>query len=124
MSITLNPAFRYRMPIVFGPAPGPRQKPGGGMWTLEETGRMNAEWMAVTYRTDPEKLDALLPPGMALRESPWLQSPAPGSRISTGSPGVATASSSSTFRPPIAARRKHSRAHSVRCCGRVHPMPS
>ncbi|MCM2438920.1 acetoacetate decarboxylase family protein [Agrobacterium vitis] len=72
MSFTLNPAFRYRMPLSFGPAPGPRQKPGGGMWAAEETGRMNAEWMAVTYRTLPEKLEALLPPGMELRGEPLV----------------------------------------------------
>lgn len=72
MGITLNPAFRYRMPVVFGPAPGPRQRPGGGMWTPEETGRMNAEWMAVTYRTNPKKLEAILPPGMSLRGEPLV----------------------------------------------------
>jgi hypothetical protein len=70
MSITLDPKFRYRMPVVFGPAPGPRQRPGGGMWLPEETGRMNATWMAVSFRTDPAKLEAILPPGMSLRGEP------------------------------------------------------
>lgn len=72
MGITLDPNFRYRMPVVFGPAPGPRQRPGGGMWLPEETGKMNATWMAVTYRTDPEKLAAILPPGMSLRKDPLV----------------------------------------------------
>lgn len=72
MGFTPNPDHRYRMPVVFGPAVGPRQRPGGGMWSLEETGTMNAEWMAITYRTDPEKLAALLPPGMSLRGEPLL----------------------------------------------------
>jgi hypothetical protein len=72
MPIRFNPEFRYRMPVVFGPAPGPRQRPGGGMWQPEETGRMNAEWLAVTYRTDPAKLEAILPPGMSLRGEPLV----------------------------------------------------
>ncbi|MCA0850528.1 acetoacetate decarboxylase family protein [Salipiger thiooxidans] len=67
-----DPTHRYRMPTVFGPAVGPRQKPGGGMWMPEETGTMNAEWMAITYRTDAERLERLLPPGMALRGEPVL----------------------------------------------------
>ncbi|MGV2072939.1 hypothetical protein ACQZ4Z_19480 [Agrobacterium vitis] len=62
MGFKFNQEFRYRMPTVFGPAVGPRQKPGGGMWALEETGTMNAEWMAITYRTSADKLEALLPP--------------------------------------------------------------
>lgn len=72
MGITLNPEFRYRMPVVFGPAPGPRQRPDGGMWRPEDTGTMNAEWMAVTFRTNPAKLEAILPPGMTLRGEPLV----------------------------------------------------
>ncbi|MFG1377454.1 acetoacetate decarboxylase family protein [Xanthobacter autotrophicus] len=70
MTFKMQSGFRYRMPVVFGPAPGPRQKPGGGMWLPEETGRMNSEWMAITYRTSREKLEALLPPGFELRGEP------------------------------------------------------
>lgn len=72
MGFKFNQEFRYRMPTVFGPAVGPRQKPGGGMWALEETGTMNAEWMAITYRTSADKLEALLPPGMSLRGEPLI----------------------------------------------------
>jgi len=36
------------------------------MWTAEEAGRITAEWMKVGYRTDPAKLDKLLPPGFSL----------------------------------------------------------
>lgn len=72
MSFEFSPNCRYRMPVVFGPAPGPRQRPGGGMWTPEETGRMRSQWMAVTYRTDAAKLEALLPPGFSLRGEPLL----------------------------------------------------
>lgn len=70
MTFKMESGFRYRMPTVFGPAPGPRQKPGGGMWQPEETGRMNSEWMNVTYRTEREKLEAILPPGFDLRGEP------------------------------------------------------
>lgn len=72
MSFKIDPRFRYRMPVVFGPAPGPRQKPGGGMWTPEEAGRMNSEWLSVTYRTDRAKLEALLPAGFSLRGEPAI----------------------------------------------------
>lgn len=72
MTFTFDPQFRYRMPVVFGPAPGPRQKPGGGAWTAEETGRMSAEWMAITHRTDRARLEALLPPGFTLRGEPLV----------------------------------------------------
>jgi acetoacetate decarboxylase len=42
------------------------------MWRPEETGTMRAEWMRVAYRTDPEKLERLLPPGFSLRGEPVL----------------------------------------------------
>jgi len=70
MTFLPNPASRYRMPIMFGPAPGPRQHPDGRMWTVEEAGRMNAHWLKVGYRTDPAKLERLLPPGFTLRGEP------------------------------------------------------
>lgn len=63
---------RYRMPIVFGPAPGPRQHPEGRMWTREETGIMSAEWMAVKCLSERAALEALLPPGFSLRGEPVL----------------------------------------------------
>jgi hypothetical protein len=63
---------RYRMPVVFGPAPGPRQKADGTPWTVEETGTMRAEWMTVTYRTDRSKLESRLPPGFSLRGEPLV----------------------------------------------------
>ncbi|HWI85916.1 MAG TPA: acetoacetate decarboxylase family protein [Sphingomonas sp.] len=70
MTFKLDPASRYRMPIMFGPAPGPRQHPDGRMWTAEEAGRMNAHWMKLGYRTNPAKLARLLPPGFSLRGEP------------------------------------------------------
>jgi hypothetical protein len=70
MSFEFKPGARYRMPVVFGPAPGPRQHPEGRMWTREEAGDMNSEWMKVGYRTDPAALEKLLPPGFSLRGEP------------------------------------------------------
>ncbi|WP_321889123.1 acetoacetate decarboxylase family protein [Paraburkholderia bannensis] len=70
MTIELKPGVRYRMPIVFGPAPGPRQKPDGTIWTPEETGMMRAQWMTVSYRTERKSLERILPPGFALRGEP------------------------------------------------------
>lgn len=70
MTFHPEPGVRYRMPIVFGPAPGPRQKADGTPWTAEEAGTMNAEWMAVRYMTDRAALEAILPPGFSLRGEP------------------------------------------------------
>lgn len=70
MSFIPNSGSRYRMPIMFGPAPGPRQHSEGRMWTAEEAGRMTAQWMKVSYRTDPAKLEKLLPEGFSLRGDP------------------------------------------------------
>ena len=67
MPATMKPNVRYRMPTVFGPAPGPRQKADGTPWKVEETGTMNCTWFAVTYRAERTALEALLPPGFALR---------------------------------------------------------
>ncbi|MCP1120383.1 acetoacetate decarboxylase family protein [Robbsia andropogonis] len=70
MTIEFKPGVRYRMPAVFGPAPGPRQKADGTPWTLEESGTMNARWMTVSYRTNRAQLERILPPGFALRGEP------------------------------------------------------
>ena len=70
MTCSIRPGSRYRMPVVFGPAPGPRQHPDGRMWTAQEAGRMNADWMKVAYRTERSALEALLPPGFTLRGDP------------------------------------------------------
>ena len=72
MPFELKPGVRYRMPVVFGPAPGPRQKADGKPWSLEETGTMRAEWMTVKYRTDRAKIESKLPPGFALRGEPLV----------------------------------------------------
>jgi len=58
------------MPVSFGPAIGPRQHPEGRPWRPEETGTMNSDWMKIGYRTDPDRLRRLLPPGFSLRGEP------------------------------------------------------
>lgn len=63
---------RYRMPVVFGPAPGPRQKPDGTMWKPDETGTMQAQWMTVSYSTKRSGLERILPPGFSLRGEPQV----------------------------------------------------
>ena len=65
-----KPGVRYRMPAVFGPAPGPRQKGDGTQWKPEETGTMNSHSITVRYLTQRAKLLALLPPGFSLRGDP------------------------------------------------------
>src|SRR5579883_2609363 len=72
MAIELKPGVRYRMPVVFGPAPGPRQKADGTPWKPEETGTMSCQWLAVSYLTRAAQLERLLPPGFALRGDPVL----------------------------------------------------
>lgn len=67
MTCSINAQSRYRMPVVFGPAIGPRQHPEGRMWRPEETGTMRADWMRVEFRSDAAALERLLPPGFSLR---------------------------------------------------------
>jgi len=70
MTLEYTPGVRYRMPTVFGPAPGPRQKADGTPWSAAEAGTMNAHWMTVAYRSERIALEALLPPGFSLRGEP------------------------------------------------------
>jgi hypothetical protein len=67
MSSFFTDGLRYRMPVSFGPALGPRQHPEGRPWTKEETATMNADWMKISYRADADGLAALMPPGFSLR---------------------------------------------------------
>ena len=61
---------RYRMPIGFGPAPGPRQRADGTEWTAEQTGTMRQEFLTVDFLGRAEQLQRLLPPGFSLRGEP------------------------------------------------------
>ncbi len=54
----------YRMPVSFGPTPGPRQGPDGKPFAnLSESRRRTIE---VTFRSDAKQLESLLPPGFVL----------------------------------------------------------
>jgi hypothetical protein len=74
----------HRAPIGFGPAPGPRQDPTGRRFDWSQS---ECTTVGVTYRSEHEALDALLPEGyavdfskpaailfevMELRNLPWL----------------------------------------------------
>lgn len=72
MSFIFKPNVRYRMPVVFGPAPGPRQKHDGTPWQAEESGTANVQWATIAYRTHKDKLEALLPPGFRLNGEPLV----------------------------------------------------
>ena len=72
MPFEFKTGVRYRMPVVFGPAPGPRQKADGQPWSVEETGKMRGEWMTVKYRTDRAAIESKLPPGFSLRREPLV----------------------------------------------------
>lgn len=70
MPAEFKSGVRYRMPAVFGPAPGPRQKADGTPWKPEETGIMDCQWLTVSYLTQRAKLERILPPGCVLRGDP------------------------------------------------------
>jgi hypothetical protein len=67
MPYEFRPGMYYRMPTHFGPSLGPRQGPDGR--TFE--GRTN-RWttISVTFRTNPDQLESLLPPGFSLDGEP------------------------------------------------------
>jgi Acetoacetate decarboxylase (ADC) len=58
---------RHRMPIVFGPSPGPRQGPDGRPFDWSEAPRSTA---SVSFLTDASRLSSLLPPGFRLHGDP------------------------------------------------------
>lgn len=70
MTVAFKPNTRYRMPVVFGPAPGPRQKADGTPWSIDESGTANVQWATLAYRTHAAKLEALMPPGFRLNGEP------------------------------------------------------
>lgn len=60
----------YRMPVGFGPALGPRRGPDGQSFNGE---RSRATSLTVTYRTDQERLQSLLPPGFLAPPDPTVR---------------------------------------------------
>lgn len=60
----------YRMPVSFGPTPGPRQAPEGGPFSdLQASRRRSA---TVTFRSEADQLTALMPPGFTLHGDPLV----------------------------------------------------
>lgn len=59
---------RQRMPVGFGPMPGPRQGPDGLPFDWSQTPRRIA--VTASFLTDAEALASLLPPGFALEGEP------------------------------------------------------
>lgn len=66
MTLEFKPNVRYRMPVFFGPAPGPRQKHDGTPWSAQESGTANVQWATIAYRTHRAKIESLLPKGFRL----------------------------------------------------------
>lgn len=58
---------RYRMPVAFGPMPGPRQNASGGRIVNPIA---NIQTVATRFLTDVDKLTELLPPGLVLDGEP------------------------------------------------------
>ena len=71
--MTIQTRARYRMPVSFGPAPGPRQKADGSLWTVEETGIIRQKFLEIDYLAKAEQLTPLLPPGFSLRGEPVVK---------------------------------------------------
>jgi len=67
MPSKVNTALQQRMPVVFGPMPGPRQTLDGGLYE-KTTGRI--ESYATSFLTEPEYLRKLLAPRFSLDADP------------------------------------------------------
>lgn len=63
----VGPRPRHRMPVVFGPSPGPRQGPDGRPFDWSQTPRCTA---SVSFLTDESRLLTLLPPSFRLHGDP------------------------------------------------------
>ncbi|MDP6115029.1 MAG: acetoacetate decarboxylase family protein [Planctomycetota bacterium] len=59
MSFTFQPGMMYRMPVVFGPAMGPRQGPDGRKFDCIDNPKTTT--VAVSFRSNLEQLAELLP---------------------------------------------------------------
>jgi Acetoacetate decarboxylase (ADC) len=68
MSYALSPGKRYRMPVQFGPALGPRESLDGGRHEADTT--RDSLRVSVSFRSEQESLEALLPPGFGLDGEP------------------------------------------------------
>jgi len=68
MSYKFLPDKMYRMPVHFGPSLGPRQVPDGV--NLDYINSPNTTTLAVSFRSNPEQLEALLPECFILGDIP------------------------------------------------------
>jgi hypothetical protein len=58
----------FRMPVAFGPSPGPRRGPDGNRYLAEDSAKtLSCE---LSFLTDPAMLTTLLPPSFELRGDP------------------------------------------------------
>jgi hypothetical protein len=62
-------SLRFRMPVEFGPSPGPRQRPDGGRYEFGDAPRTTA---TVRFRSEASALEKLLPAGCELDGPPVL----------------------------------------------------
>ena len=69
MPYKLLPKTMYMMPTHFGPMAGPRQGPGGKMFAFAQDER-KSRTVAVSFLTNAEQLEALLPEGFELIGEP------------------------------------------------------
>jgi GNAT superfamily N-acetyltransferase len=58
----------FRMPVAFGPYPGPRQRPDGGRWASAERGRSTT--LALRWLSEADAFGSLLPPPVRLDAEP------------------------------------------------------
>ena len=68
MSNEFRPGLIYRMPASFGPRTGPRQGPDGRKFTCVDAPK--ATTIAVSFLSDVDQLNALLPDGFSLAGEP------------------------------------------------------
>lgn len=68
MPYTFQPDRMYRMPTHFGPRTGPRQGPDGRTFACEDNPKSTS--LAVSFLTDGEQLEGMLPPGFSLAGEP------------------------------------------------------
>lgn len=59
-----------RMPVFFGPAPGPRQRPELGRWSVHDTPTADVVW--ATFDADTARLSTMLPPGFTVADDATL----------------------------------------------------
>jgi hypothetical protein len=70
MSYEFDPAAMYRMPTHFGPRTGPRRGPDGSPFECTDNPKTTA--VSLSFLSNAEQLDALLPPGFSLSGEPLV----------------------------------------------------